>query len=119
LKFRVEGLKNKNIRENSRDDTRDRRVENTDRCRDGENDIICRIKIDPSIFNDILDPKIFSDWIADLDYYFDWYRFTEESSVQFARIRLLGSVRIYWISIEREYTRCETFIVLGGNETKA
>jgi len=32
---------------------------------------ICRIKIDPSTFNSIFDPKIFSDWIVDLDYYFD------------------------------------------------
>ena len=45
--------------------------ENTSRRRDGEDDIIRRIKIDPLTFNGILDPKIFSDWIADLDYYFD------------------------------------------------
>ena len=68
MKFRVEGLENKNIRENSRDDTRDRRVKNTDRRRDGEDDIISKIKIDPSTFKDILDPEIFSDWIAVLDY---------------------------------------------------
>jgi len=42
-------------------------VKNTNRRRDGEDDIIPRIMIDPP---DILDPKIFSDWIADLDYYF-------------------------------------------------
>jgi len=30
------------------------------RRRDGEDDIICRIKIDPSIFNGILNIKIFS-----------------------------------------------------------
>ena len=72
LKFRVEGLENKNTGETSRDN---RRVENIDRLRDGEDDIIRRIKIDPPTFNDILDPKIFSDWIADLDDYFDWYRF--------------------------------------------
>jgi len=37
------------------------------------------IKIDPPIFNSILDLKIFSNWMAELDNYFDWYRFTEES----------------------------------------
>ena len=95
LKLRVEGLKNKNIGENSRDDTQDRRVENTDRRRDGENEIIRRIKIDPPTINGILDPKIFSDWISDLDYYFDWYRFAEESRVRFARMSLSGSDRIY------------------------
>jgi len=74
-------------------------VKNTDRHRDGEDDIICRIKIDPPTFNGILNPKFFSDWIADLDYYFDWYRFTEECKVQFARMRLSGSARIYWTSV--------------------
>jgi len=63
-------------------------VKNTNRCRDGEDDIIHKIKIDPSTFNGILDPNIFSDWIADLDYNFDWYRFTEESRVRLARMRL-------------------------------
>jgi len=58
LKLRVEGLENKNIRENSRDDTRDRRVKNTDRRRDGEDDIISKIKIDPPTFNGIIDLKI-------------------------------------------------------------
>jgi len=58
------------------------------------------IKIDLLTFNDILDPKIFSDWIVDLDYYFNWYRFTEESRVQFARMRMSGSAIIYWISVE-------------------
>ena len=68
LKLRVEGLE---TRENSRDDFQDRRVENIDMRRYGEDDIIRRIKIYPPTFNDILDPKIFSDWIADSDYYFD------------------------------------------------
>jgi len=35
--------------------------ENTNRHKDGEDDIIRRIKIDPLIFDGILDPKIFSD----------------------------------------------------------
>jgi len=46
------------------------------------------------MFNGILDPKNFSDWIADLEYYFDWYRIAEESRVLFAR-KLSGSARIY------------------------
>jgi len=98
LKLKVEGLENKNSRENLRDDSRDRRMKNTDR--DGEDDIIHRIKIDPSIFNNVLDSKIFRDWIADLDYYFNWYRLTKETRVQFARMRLLGSIIIYWTLVE-------------------
>jgi len=72
LKLRVEVLENKN--KSSRDDTRARREENTNRHRDVEDDIIRRIKIDPPIFDGILDPEIFIDWMSDLGYYFDWYR---------------------------------------------
>ena len=36
LKLRVEGLENKNKEEDSRDDTRDRRKENTNRRRDAK-----------------------------------------------------------------------------------
>ena len=101
LKLRVEELENKNKKKNSRDDTRDRREENINRRGDGEDDIICRIKTDPLTFDGILDPKIFSDWMANLDYYFDWYIFTEESRVRFDRMRLLESDRIYWTLLER------------------
>ena len=41
-------------------------VENTDRRKDGEDNIIRRIKINPPTFNGILNLKIFSDWITDL-----------------------------------------------------
>jgi len=53
-----------------------------------ENDIICKIEIDPPTFDGILDLKIFSDWVANMDYYFNWYRFIEESRVIFAWMRL-------------------------------
>ena len=56
LKLIVERLENKN-KENSKDDTRDKR-ENTNRRRVEEDDIIHRIKIDPLTFDGILDTKI-------------------------------------------------------------
>ena len=66
----------------------DRRMdESTNKLRINEDDIFCRIKIDPPTFDGILDPKFFSDWMTDLDYYFDWYRFLKESRIQFARMR--------------------------------
>ena len=74
--------------------------------RDDEDDIIRMIKIDPLIFDDILGSKIFSDWMADLDYYFDCYRFTKECRIRFARMKLTGSVRIYWTSVERVHETC-------------
>jgi len=61
LRLRAWGLENKNKKESSKDDTRDMREKNTNRHRDGEDNIIRRIKIDPPTFDGILDPKIFND----------------------------------------------------------
>ena len=71
LNLKIEGLENKNKDESSIDDTRDRRKENTNRRRDGEDHIIRRIKINPLTFDSILVPKIFNDWMTNMDYYFD------------------------------------------------
>jgi len=49
-------------------------------------------------------------------YYFDWFRFTEESRIQFARMRFTWSVSIYWISVERVYEAWGFHRVMGGNE---
>ena len=98
LKLRVEKLENKE--KNSRDNTRDSGEENANRRKDGEDDIICRIKINPPTFDSILDPKNFSDWMADLNY-FDGYTFTEESRVRFSRMRLSRSARTHWTSVEK------------------
>jgi len=64
--------------------------ESTSRPRINWDVIIHSIKIDPLTFDDIFNSEIFSDWIADLDYYFDWYKFTKESKIQFAKMRLTG-----------------------------
>jgi len=69
--------------------------------RDDNDEIVCRIKVDPSTFDDVHNPKVFSDWLADMDYYFDWYRISEERKVRLAKMGLTGSVRVYWTSIER------------------
>jgi len=72
-----------------------RREESISRPRISEDDIIHRIKIDRPTFDDILDLKIFSNWMTDLDCYFDWYKFIEKSKIRFARMRLTWSVMIY------------------------
>ena len=48
-----------------------------------------RIKVDPPTFDGVHDPKVFSDWLTNMDYYFYWYRISEERKVWLARIRLL------------------------------
>ena len=55
----------------------------------------CRIIIEDSTFNGSPNPRAFNDWFANLDYFFDRYRFFEERRVRFARRKLVCLVRIY------------------------
>jgi len=49
----------------------DRRDERVHMPRDDDDEIVCRIKEDLPTFDDVHDPKVFSDWLVDMDYYFD------------------------------------------------
>jgi len=40
-----------------------------------------------------------------MECYFDWYGFPEVARVLFARRKFIGSARIYWDSIVRDYIR--------------
>jgi len=116
LKLRVNGLESKSNErtlENRNDKWRD---ESISRSKISEDDIIHRIKKDPPTIDDIIDPKIFSYWMPDLNYYFGLYMFKEKSKIQFLRMRLTRSVKIYWTSIERVHEAWGFHWVLGGNE---
>jgi len=63
--------------------------------RDDDDEIVCRIKLDSPTFDGVHNPKVFCDWLADLGYYFDWYKISQEHKVRLARMRLTGSVRVY------------------------
>jgi len=54
--------------------------------------------------------------MADLDYYFDWHKFTEENRIRFAKMRLTISARICWTSVERVHKAWDFHRVLRGNE---
>jgi len=37
-----------------------------------------------------------------MKHYFDWYNIDNKHRVKFARMKLQGSPKIYWMSIERQ-----------------
>jgi len=61
--------------------------------------------IEESTFDDFPNPRAFNDWLANLEYYFDLYKISEERTVRFARMRLMGSARTYETSVKRERER--------------
>jgi len=79
--------------------------------RDDDDEIVRRIKVDPPTFYGVHDLKVFSYWLADMDdYYFNWYRISDERKVRLARMRLTGSVKIYWTSVEEDCARNRVLI---------
>ena len=46
------------------------------------------------------DPHVFSDWLADMECYFDCYKMFDVLKIRFARMRLVESAKIYWTSIK-------------------
>jgi len=75
-----------------------------------DDDFTCRTIIEDFTFNGFPNPRAFNDRFANMDYYFDRYRISEKCRVRFARMRLMGSVRTYWTSVERDCTRRKIFI---------
>ncbi|KAK8916805.1 hypothetical protein KSP39_PZI022608 [Platanthera zijinensis] len=73
--------------------------------RDRRPDLTRVVKLDPPLYDGSMDPKVFSDWVIDIETYFDWYRMTEDQKVQFAKMRLSGRAKIFWIGEERSVER--------------
>jgi len=55
-------------------------------CQDDDDEIVRKIKIDPLTFDGVYYLMVFSDWLTDMDYYFNWYRISEEFKVRLARM---------------------------------
>lgn len=65
------------------------------RASHGKDDITRRIRIGTPTFDGHQDPKAFSDWLQEIDHYFEWYDMTEERCVRFARMKLVGPAKIF------------------------
>jgi len=99
--------------------TRDEYESSAHDWRARKEEIARRFKIDGPKFDGYCDPSVFSNWLADMECYFDWYEFLETTRVLFVRRKLVGSARIYWDSIVRDCVRRGVVIVLERNERKA
>jgi len=59
------------------------------------------------------DHRSFSDWLADIEYYFDNYEMSDLSKIRFAESRLVGPTKFYWDSITNARKRlCRKHIEL-------
>ena len=68
-------------------------------------EITHRFKLEDLKFDGYPDPSVFSNWLADIECYFDWYRFLKATRILFTRRKLVGLVKVQWDSIVRDCIR--------------
>ena len=46
-----------------------------------------------------MDPNAFFDWLVAIEEYFDWYEMIDSEWVQFAKMKLTNSAKMYWQNV--------------------
>lgn len=69
------------------------RICQKDRCNNFENEqlhdnIAHKIKIDVLFLITFMTPNVFSDWLADMDHFFEWYVMLEVRRIRFTKISI-------------------------------
>ncbi|KAK4489657.1 hypothetical protein RD792_005469 [Penstemon davidsonii] len=72
---------------------------------DMEERVLKSVKVEAPSFDGQLNPKVFLDWLSDMDHFFAWYDMSEARQVRFAKMKLVGQAKLYWINVERQLER--------------
>ncbi|GFY95394.1 hypothetical protein Acr_10g0007790 [Actinidia rufa] len=59
------------------------------------------INVEAPTFDGRLDPKAFTDWIIEMDHFFEWYNLSDDRKVRFAKMKLISRAKLFWQSIEQ------------------
>ncbi|KAK4477808.1 hypothetical protein RD792_017070 [Penstemon davidsonii] len=70
-----------------------------------EERVLKSVKVEAPSFDGQLNPKVFLDWLSDMDHFFAWYDMSEARQVRFAKMKLVGQAKLYWINVERQLER--------------
>lgn len=70
-----------------------------------EDDVFRQIRVEAPAFDGSLDPKAFLEWVQDMDHFFTWYNMPEDRRVSFAKMKLTGNAKQYWLGIEARSIR--------------
>ncbi|GFY95604.1 hypothetical protein Acr_10g0009890 [Actinidia rufa] len=53
------------------------------------------INVEAPTFDGRLDPKAFTDWIREMDHFFEWYNLSNDRKVRFAKMKLIGRAKLF------------------------
>ncbi|KAF7144488.1 hypothetical protein RHSIM_Rhsim04G0004700 [Rhododendron simsii] len=68
-------------------------------------DITKKIKMEVPDFEGKVNPTLFHDWLASIEEYFDWYDMADDRLVRFAKMKLVGLAKIWWMGVEGDIRR--------------
>ena len=68
-------------------------------------DRMFRDKIDAPTFDGCLDPWVFTDWLRQMEKFFDYYHWAENKKVRYARMKLIGRADLFWEDLEETLRR--------------
>ena len=72
-------------------------------CGQGQNPdgwVMKIVKIDAPTFNGWIDLQVFSDWLSNMGRYFKWPKMSEIRKVEFATMKLVSRIRLFWTNLE-------------------
>ncbi|KAF3976745.1 hypothetical protein CMV_000101 [Castanea mollissima] len=44
-------------------------------------------------------PQVYNDWVQEKEHFFEWYDFSEDKKVRFAKMKLVGRAKLQWDSV--------------------
>ena len=66
----------------------------------GYDDRMSKEKIEAPTFDGCLDPWVFTDWLRQIDKFFDYYHWAENKKMRYARMKLIGRADLFWEDLE-------------------
>ena len=60
-------------------------------------------KIEAPTFDGCLDPWVFTDWLRQMEKFFDYYHWVENKKVRYVRMKLIGRVNLFWEDLEENF----------------
>ena len=71
----------------------------------GYDDRMSKEKIEAPTFDGCLDPWVFTDWLRQMDKFFDYYHWVENKRVRYAKMKLIGGADLFWEDFENTLRR--------------
>ena len=63
-------------------------------------DRMSKEKIEAPTFDGCLNPWVFTDWLCQMEKFFDYYHWVENKKVRYARMKLIGRADLFWEDLE-------------------